>query len=350
MQQINSTYQTVQTNNQQFTNKLNELIDYNKNKNTVEYRPNPSNSPLVEFRNTETFFDWLKEDINLRNQTIQNCMNYIESLLNHKEKVQAEMIQQNKLLEESKIKLKEIGEKARENAKKYADEELKKLEEERQRKYKQIEQEYDAKMKKVSDEYEERIKDIDNEIMEADEKTKMNKLKEFVFYHERSKLEEWCGKKCSEIIFDSDKDDWNQNTSVFDSKIINKSNLMFVIEDTINNKFGGYINSTIDKVDSWITDSNAFVFSLKSNGRINGMMKFNIKSGSSSHAFYMYPKSSSDMFGIGCWGIDIYKKGNSNTFCKQDSFDYNGIQHVLCGSGTSATNFTPKRFVVIQMK
>ena len=37
------------------------------------------------------------------------------------------------------------------------------------------------------------------------------------------------------------KDDWSKNTSEFGEKIINKSNLLFIIEYTNNNKFRGYV-------------------------------------------------------------------------------------------------------------
>ena len=59
------------------------------------------------------------------------------------------------------------------------------------------------------------------------------------------------------------------------------------MEDTENNVFGGYINSRIDQYrwqegDKWkgsnITDPHSFVFSLKSNGRLEEPMKFEIKS------------------------------------------------------------------------
>ena len=128
---------------------------------------------------------------------------------------------------------------------------------------------------------------------------------------------------------------------------MNKSNLMIVIEDDKNNKFGGYISSKIYKYDSWITDSNAFVFSLKSNGRLNGMKKFNITE--PQHAFILCQKSDSYyLFSIGA-GVDIgvYKKNYSNGgWGTQCSFNYEGHQDVLKGSDF---NFEMKRFVVIQM-
>ena len=91
-------------------------------------------------------------------------------------------------------------------------------------------------------------------------------------------LEQWTNKKCSEVIFDSNIHDWSQRT-LFDNTVHNKSNLAFIVEDTSNNKFGGYIVSTINAhTTNDINDSNAFIFSLKSNGRINGMKRFNITS------------------------------------------------------------------------
>ena len=34
--------------------------------------------------------------------------------------------------------------------------------------------------------------------------------------NEKNQLEQWTNKKCGDVIFDSDKDDWSVNTSVFD--------------------------------------------------------------------------------------------------------------------------------------
>ena len=68
----------------------------------------------------------------------------------------------------------------------------------------------------------------------------LNRIDEIIVFHKLTKeemkqIEEWTGKKCSEIIFDSDKDNWDVNTSDFDAKIMNKSHLVFVIEDEENN-------------------------------------------------------------------------------------------------------------------
>ena len=45
-------------------------------------------------------------------------------------------------------------------------------------------------------------------------------------------IEDWTTLKCGEIIFDSIKDNWSINTSVFDDRILNKKQLVFIVEDT----------------------------------------------------------------------------------------------------------------------
>ena len=65
---------------------------------------------------------------------------------------------------------------------------------------------------------------------------------------EMKQIEKWTSRKVSNILFDSDIDDWNEDTSVFNQRIINKEHIIIIIEDTNGNKFGGYINSKIDKI------------------------------------------------------------------------------------------------------
>ena len=40
-------------------------------------------------------------------------------------------------------------------------------------------------------------------------------------------LEEWTRLKCGEVLFDSNKDDWAENTSVFNDRIVGKKHLVF---------------------------------------------------------------------------------------------------------------------------
>ncbi|BFU18087.1 trichohyalin, putative [Entamoeba histolytica] len=158
-------------------------------------------------------------------------------------------------------------------------------------------------------------------------------------------IEEWTNRKVGNILFDSDIDDWKVNTSVFGERIKNKEHIIIIIEDEDGNKFGGYVNSKIDEV-GWIYDSNSFLFSLKSKGRMEGMMKFDIIQPQS--AFCLFNQSNDCLFAFGYYDDIVVFKENDKTrsYCKQRSFDYKGIRNALCGKEL----FTPKRIMVIEMK
>ena len=55
---------------------------------------------------------------------------------------------------------------------------------------------------------------------------------------EKKQIENWTNLECGEVVFDSTKDNWSQNISVFNEKIQNRSNLTFIVEDEQKNKFG----------------------------------------------------------------------------------------------------------------
>ncbi|BFU20573.1 trichohyalin, putative [Entamoeba histolytica] len=160
-------------------------------------------------------------------------------------------------------------------------------------------------------------------------------------------IEEWTEKRISNILFDSDIDNWNKNTSVFDQRIINKEHIIIIIEDEEGNKFGGYVNKKIDKY-GWISDSKSFLFSLESNGRIEGMMKFDIEQ--SQYAFWLFNQSHNCLFEFGLGDICVCKENDkTKSFCKQHSFSYKGITNALCGK-QHPNSFTTKRIIVIEMK
>ena len=164
-------------------------------------------------------------------------------------------------------------------------------------------------------------------------------------------LEEWTKKKCSELLFDSTVDNWSYNTSVFDSKLMNKSNLIFIVEDTDNNKFGYYFNGTLTN-NGCFKCSGSFMFTLKANNRNSGMYKFEQKETSTglcvsdkSHSWFLHIHA----------GFIMYK---ANSHEKQyiaewtDHFDFHGMTNVYFANstGTSHKYFTPKRITVVQMK
>ena len=78
--------QTIQTNHQWFINQLNQTTNYNKERNTAEYKPNASNSNDVELRKVEIFYDWLFHYSDYTKQIIESGNKYVESFVVHKEK------------------------------------------------------------------------------------------------------------------------------------------------------------------------------------------------------------------------------------------------------------------------
>ena len=98
------------------------------------------------------------------------------------------------------------------------------------------------------------------------------------------------------------------------------------------------------------TDKKTFLFSLQSNGRLNKMMKFEIKD--TSKGYDLRNKSDEMLICFGYSSIIIKKQNSkSKSYCCQDNnrFDFHGIENALCGK-TWPNYFTPKRITVIQMK
>ena len=171
----------------------------------------------------------------------------------------------------------------------------------------------------------------------------------------KEQLEEWTGLKCGEIIFDSEKDNWSLNESVFDHKILGKKQITFIIEDENDEIFGYYLNTEVINKENQFkmkVDDKSFQFNLKSkNNRLKQPMKFEIKD-SNMGGYKLWKQSDSDLITIG--EIYLIKKENRNKcYCSQQLlfcyFDYHGIENALCGKSGSSNPFEAKRIVAIQM-
>ncbi|EKE41164.1 hypothetical protein ENU1_065820 [Entamoeba nuttalli P19] len=176
----------------------------------------------------------------------------------------------------------------------------------------------------------------------------------FVSKEEHNQIEKWTGLKKGQLLFDSTLNKWDTKSSEFGKSIIEHSNIVVIIEDDMHNKFGIYLHSFITKIDEMIEDSNAFVFSLTSNHRFNGMVKFDIKKEEGKNAFLLKLQRNEMLFKVG-YGPDIvvYKKDTEKQCqCKQSSFDYriNGEEIHYALTGRMDQKFTPERIVVFQME
>ena len=190
------------------------------------------------------------------------------------------------------------------------------------------------------------------------EMKEMNQLKQIpmITPNEKLYIEKWTKMKCGEIIFDSDIDNWTTNT-LLNSRVMYKNNLIFIIEDEENQRFGGYVSKSIDKThngegNGWLSeapieDDDSFVFSLNSNGRFSHPMTFPIQQGSKAFLLNNSNEIWLFLFGKGCDICIERKETKSQSFCENHVFKYGRHKDPLRGS---RDNFSPKRFIVIQMK
>ena len=377
---------------QLFIDTKQSLDNYNYNLRNEQFEKDPDDTFEQAYHKGETIFDQQQEDIRNLTEIIDQeeeiikfftiCKENKQVLINKNNKLIDKLIEMKnkdpKVSKEEIINLREFWNERRietdtermnretkemleevRTEKKYVEEMTRNMIEKERQLNELIE---NAKIVEMKNELNGKINEIENKLNEfqnnQNELNKNNvKKNEFndlsvayqtnLSWNEMKQLEEWTSLKCAEVLFDSDKDDWNPH-KILNERIINKKQLLFVIEDEENNKFGGYLNETIDKIgyNKYITDSKAFLFSLQSNGRIKGMMKFEIKD--SSHAFVLSNDGYSPLFWFG-YGEDlkIYRKQyKTDSYCTQSSYEYHGNEKALCGKD----KFIPKRFVVIQMK
>ena len=134
-------------------------------------------------------------------------------------------------------------------------------------------------------------------------------------------------------------------------RLTRKSQILIIFGDDNGNKFGYYFNGTVNKLDDWIKSSGSFMFSLNSNGRFNGMIKFEQKE--CCYGLWIDKSSSSKMFGL-IWGFCINKNGHSESKIREDkfAFDFHGLSNIFLpnsSGGKKWKTFTSKRVTVIQM-
>ncbi|EMD45435.1 Hypothetical protein EHI5A_115730 [Entamoeba histolytica KU27] len=196
---------------------------------------------------------------------------------------------------------------------------------------------------KNNEQNERKTKELKDDNVKIKEQHNPNKTQQII-----KQLEEWTEKRIRDIIFDSNIDNWNRGKTLFGERIKNKEHLIFIVEDTEGNIFGGYVNEKIGtEEESYILDPNAFVFSLESKGRLKEMMKFDINE--YHEAFYydtQYYNFALFVFGTGrdisvC--KEIYK---TESYCSQWSFNYKGISNPFCGK----CRFIPQRIIVIEVE
>ena len=111
----------------------------------------------------------------------------------------------------------------------------------------------------------------------------MNTNTELLQQYSLHPLEEWTGLRCGEIIFSTDKTNWNRDTPSLNQKIIGKKQLAFIFESSDREIFGYYHNPEIlekyfkPEETCQQADFNSFHFNLQCRqNRLHGPMKFEL--------------------------------------------------------------------------
>ena len=167
-------------------------------------------------------------------------------------------------------------------------------------------------------------------------------------------VEKWTSKTINQIIFDSTHDDWDVKTSVFDEKIMNKSQVVILIETTSNVIIGQYLNTIINKRaekinEKWtgsIFDKNSFVF-----GNYGGQLKKYHMKQNKSKALDLWPNYHKQLLTMGHNSVYIYKKSvAARSHCQQDdivTYDFGSTNNALYPSSNS---FNIRHIIVYQLQ
>ena len=83
-----------------------------------------------------------------------------------------------------------------------------------------------------------------------------------IFKNEIIQLEEWSSTQFKNILFDSSICEYSQFKSIFDESVLNKNHLVIFINTELNGTLGGYIETSVSTIGTYISDPNAFLFIL----------------------------------------------------------------------------------------
>ncbi|KAL7713152.1 TLDc domain-containing protein [Entamoeba marina] len=152
--------------------------------------------------------------------------------------------------------------------------------------------------------------------------------------------------KCS-IVFDSNLDGIGTN-NILSSRLFGKSKLCFISFDDDGNVFGGFLNTEIKKINSWISDTKAFVFSLYRNGDYSPT-QYKVKKNKDDNSFALYSNNDC-LYQFGYFGdVYVWTIGINGSKCHQSDFEYQNNKICLNDKQDPET-FITRRLVVLEME
>nr|BAN40715.1 hypothetical protein [Entamoeba invadens] len=310
------------------TNAAKAVSDLNKIKREDNFVDNKYFGIEQRIENAEGYFDRLDEVFERKKNITTSLNTIVTDLDNASSKIKSEMAlystqsDNNMLYEIFNLRIALLEEKCQMDIKQSKDQTYIIVQAKNKAVDQIIKSEKYINAKKQHDEEEERIK------------------QEHITIREEASLEKLTGKKIGSVVFDSDKDNWSKGTSVFGEKVMNKSNLCFLIEDTNHNKFGGVYTGNINAVNKWLNSGSSYIFSLVRKNTLKPK-KFGKSGKNTDYEFYLYSQGSSDLFGFG-YDIGVYKNGI-------DGSDSNPYTYTAKHNELTDNKFTPKSVVVFQL-
>ncbi|ELP90640.1 hypothetical protein EIN_022690 [Entamoeba invadens IP1] len=163
----------------------------------------------------------------------------------------------------------------------------------------------------------------------------MNKL--ILTEEECKQLEEWTDLRVGNCVFDSLIDNWDQSNATFRNAVLGKNNLVFIVKTDKNLVFGGFVSATIESVNTWNQDMNAFVFTMNNLNTLPSKMMFKINNCDIQNAFLCEQESSGTLFRFGNGDIMVYNRNiKASNYCVPSSYSYGAYSNALLGSNTSS--------------
>ena len=199
---------------------------------------------------------------------------------------------------------------------------------------------------------------------------------------EISLIQQWTDRKCERLVFDSDVDDWQINSSYFTKMIIGKKHLAFIIETTSGEKIGYYRHNEIEENYSirLKSDDKAFIFNIDPHKRFKNGIKAEMKcphvpkekkqkkqKGKSKQkgtkekkvkyhknflkgGIQLFSKEDSRLIELGDILLYKYEKRFLASYHYTNAFDYKSIKEPLIPHLKQNAPFTISRIIVLEMK
>ncbi|ELP89718.1 hypothetical protein EIN_455280 [Entamoeba invadens IP1] len=165
---------------------------------------------------------------------------------------------------------------------------------------------------------------------------------------DKKQLQTWSGQNVGPIIYDVFKDLSVRGSNGLIKKISKCDGFILTIEDYDGNLFGAVVFKSITSENVTFGDKEAFVFTLKENGK-KKCGKYNIKEKRASFAFCAESRFTTKLLDVGNGDIKVAKMNHDKVFCEvgSNSFEYEG-EKCLCNKGMK--EFEIKHLMVYRME